>query len=334
MALQPGHVVGNSGVDAVNALAATLLRPPPGHQALGDPPPRVGVLHHKRTPAVPQAGVSPPFEEARTEHVFRDVVLPVARGVAGPALLLVHHRQLHILQDVGALAQVRGRGVVHGDVGVGDAPARDQAERVGLGKRAVLAGRGQAHRHGQAAEGHALAQLHQGDVVVVVAGVKVRVQEHALHRAVDGQALAGDVVEAEVDADVLGRNGDHAGVSPMGAQHVGGGQNPPLGQQRSAAEPAAFWDTGHVFHHEQSLPGEQAGHRAPASHNPLLQSWQRLPRLSTHCKHTHTRAHTPQYSLSNAFKLLHTLKCAHEHKPIYAKSKFMTAGQFRSTLCV
>lgn len=100
MTLYPLHIFGYSGVDSIHSPTPALLRSAPGYQPKHRPPPADLVLHHKRTPAVPQAGVPPPLEEAGTEHVVSDVVADGAGGVARLTLGLGDHRQLHILQEV------------------------------------------------------------------------------------------------------------------------------------------------------------------------------------------------------------------------------------------
>lgn len=136
LCLYPLHVFNHAGVNAVHPLTPTLLRPPPGHQPKHHPPPADPVLHDKRPPAVPQAGVPPPLEEAGAEHVFGDVVADGARGVAGLTLVLRNYRQLHVLQEVRGQRGGRGRGR-RGRVKVGDPPPGNYTQRVGRWSRRV-----------------------------------------------------------------------------------------------------------------------------------------------------------------------------------------------------
>lgn len=108
VALYPLHIFNHSGVDAIQPLATAILWPPPGHQPKHHPPLADLVYHHKCPPAVPQAGVPTPFEEASAEHVVSDVVADGARGVTRLTLVLRHHWQLHILKEVRGHAEVRG----------------------------------------------------------------------------------------------------------------------------------------------------------------------------------------------------------------------------------
>lgn len=148
--LYPLHVFNHSGVDSVHSLTPTLLWPTPGHQPEHHPPPADLVLHHKRPPAVPQAGVPPTLIETGAEHVVGDVVAEGARGVAGLALVLRHHWQFDVLQEVRGHPQVGGRCRVRGhgggvtggggDVRVGDAPTSNNTQRVRERSRGVILG--------------------------------------------------------------------------------------------------------------------------------------------------------------------------------------------------
>lgn len=132
--LNPWHVLGHPGVYTVHPLAAAVLGTTPGHQAKHCPPLADPVLHHKRSPTVAKAGVASALKEPGAEHVVCDVVAAGARCVTCSALLLGHHWQLDILQEVRGDAQIRWK---HrrwgGGVDGGDAPARYHAQRVWQG---------------------------------------------------------------------------------------------------------------------------------------------------------------------------------------------------------
>lgn len=137
--LDPLHILGHSGVDAIHSLAAAVFWPAPRHQPEHCPPLAAPVLHDKCSPTVPQAGVLPPLEEAGTEHFVCDVVGDRAWGVARLALVLRHHGQLHILQEVRGQPKVRnqsGRGAWWRggrggrDVQVGDSPTSNYTQWV------------------------------------------------------------------------------------------------------------------------------------------------------------------------------------------------------------
>lgn len=72
--LNPRDILGNPGVYTIYPLTAAVFGATPGHQAKHCPLPADPVLHHKRAPAVAQAGVAPALKEAGAEHVVGDVV--------------------------------------------------------------------------------------------------------------------------------------------------------------------------------------------------------------------------------------------------------------------
>lgn len=105
--LNPRDVLGHTGVYTVNSLAAAVLGAAPGHQAKHCPPPADPILHHKRSPTVAQAGVASALKEPGAKHVVCDVVAARARCIACSALLLSHHRQPDVLQEVRGDAPIR-----------------------------------------------------------------------------------------------------------------------------------------------------------------------------------------------------------------------------------
>lgn len=105
--LNPRDILCHTGVYTIHSLAAAVLRAAPGHQAKHCPPPADFVLHHKRSPTIAQAGVTSALKESGTEHVVCDVVAARARCIACLALLLGHHRQPNILQEVRGHAPMR-----------------------------------------------------------------------------------------------------------------------------------------------------------------------------------------------------------------------------------
>lgn len=64
-----------------------------------------------------------------------------------------------------------------------------------------LVRRGETDRTDDFIEPHPLPQLQQGDVVVVVVGLEVWMEEDLLHRAVGGKAFVSDIMETKEDLE-------------------------------------------------------------------------------------------------------------------------------------
>ncbi|KAG7225958.1 hypothetical protein INR49_018559, partial [Caranx melampygus] len=164
VALYPLHVFNHSSVDTIQPLATAILWPPPRHQPKHHPPLADLVLHHKRPPAVPQAGVPTPFEEASAEHVVSDVVADGARGVTCLTLILRNHWQFHILKEV------------RGHAEWWDTDWTDDIIEL-----------------------HPLLQSQQSNVIVVVVGLEVWMEVDLLYQADGGQTFVPGVMETKED---------------------------------------------------------------------------------------------------------------------------------------
>lgn len=194
-----------------------------------------------------------------------------------------HHRQLDILQDVGQCPHARADDLIHRDVGVGDTPTSHQPQHVGVRPLQLMLKLGQADRHDIVPHGHLLLQFDQSNVMVVVLDIKFLVEDDPFNCPVDSLHLVPHIMKGQVDSDVLLGDRDDSLVSALGAQHVGSCQHPGVREQGPAAKPFVIGHPGHVLHHNQGLPGEEAGLCIPPTNDALDDPWQRTSRPAAHC---------------------------------------------------